>query len=215
MTHRPSGVRLAAWAWLIGGLVYFVTEALAAVRYPDYSYARDYISALGVPDASPSAALMNLGAFIVHGILFAAGGLLLVHAIGRTSRGRTAFVMLTVINGVGNVLVGVFHAGASPLHGFGALLAIVGGNAAMIVAGGVFADIGAPRWYCVASRVAGVLGIASFVALLAIAGADTGLEGAVERGAVYSIIGWDIVTGLVILLPTLPGRRAAPSPPRG
>ncbi|MBJ7289673.1 DUF998 domain-containing protein [Williamsia sp.] len=214
MTDRRSGVRLAAWAWLIGGIVYFLTEAVAAVRYPDYSYSRDYISALGVPNTSPSAVLMNLGAFVVHGILFAAGGILLVRAIGRTSRGRTAFVVLTVINGVGNVGVGVFHAGASPLHGFGALLAIVGGNAAMIVAGRVFAEIGAPRWYCVASRVAGVIGIASFVALLAIAGADTGLEGAVERGAVYSIIGWDIVTGLVLLL-VLPGRRAAQPPPRG
>ncbi len=207
MTDPTRTLRLAGWLWLIGGIVYFVTEAVAAARYPDYSYSRDYISALGVPRVSPAAALMNIGAFIVHGILFAAAAVVVTRAIARTSRRRTAFVVLAMTNGVGNILVGLFHAGASPLHSLGAFLAIVGGNAALIVAGGVLGEVGAPRVFCIASRVAGAVGIASFVTLLAVSGADTMVEGAIERGSVDTIIGWDIVAGLVMLRIA---RRSAP-----
>ena len=201
MTARAAGS-----AWLFAGVAYVLCETVAAQRYPRYDYARDYISALGVPDRSPSAGLMNSGAFVLHGVLFAIAGLLLTRSVAQRGRGWIVFAALTVTNGVGNVLVGAFHAGTSPLHGFGALLAIVGGNAAMILAGSLFRVVGAPRWFCVASRVAGVVGIACFVALLAIAGADTGVEGAVERGSVYTIIAWDVVVGLVLLAGT---RRAA------
>ena len=203
-------VRAAGWAWLLAGVAYIICETVTAQRCPGYDYARDYISALGVPSVSPSAGLMNAGAFVVHGILFATAGVLLVRSIGHRSGLRTAFAALAVTNGVGNVLVGAFHAGTSPLHGFGALLAIVGGNTAMILAGSLFRDVAAPRWFCAGSRVGGVIGIASFLALLAIAGRDTGVEGAVERGSVYTIIAWDVVVGLVLLLAV--ARRALPRP---
>ncbi len=199
-------VRVAGAAWLLAGLAYIVCETVVAQHYTDYSYARDYISTLGVPDRSPSAALMNAGAFVLHGLLFAVAGMLLTRAVAHRGRAWVVFAALTITNGVGNVLVGLFHAGTSPLHGVGALLAIVGGNAAMILAGSLFRDVGAPRWFCAVSRVAGVVGIASFVALLAISGRHTDVEGAVERGCVYTIIAWDVVAGLVLLVGT---RRAA------
>ncbi|MEH3156128.1 MAG: DUF998 domain-containing protein [Gordonia paraffinivorans] len=199
-------LRVAGGAWSLAGVAYILCETVAAQRYPGYEYARDYISALGVPGRSPAAPLMNTGAFVLHGVLFAIAGLVVTRSVGRRGRGWLAFAALTVINGVGNVLVGTFHAGTSPLHGLGALLAIVGGNAAMILAGSLFRNVGAPRWFCVVSRTAGVVGIASFIALLAIAGRGTGIEGAVERGSVYTIITWDIVVGLVLLAV---GRRAA------
>ncbi|MGZ8177264.1 DUF998 domain-containing protein [Williamsia sp. SKLECPSW1] len=193
-------VRAAGWAWLLAGVAYIICETVAAQRSPGYDYARDYISALGIPDRSPSATLMNSGAFVLHGVLFAIAGLLLTRSVGRRGRAWIVFPALTVTNGVGNVLVGAFHAGTSPLHGFGALLAIVGGNTVMIVAAGLFADLGGPRWFCVGSRVAGVVGLACFVALLVIAGRGTRVEGAVERGSVYTIIVWDVAVGLVLLL---------------
>ncbi|GAA2062764.1 DUF998 domain-containing protein [Williamsia deligens] len=191
--------RAAGWAWLLAGVAYVLCETVAAQQYPDYSYARDYISALGVPSASPSAALMNAGAFVLHGILFATAGVTLARTTGVSRRRRTVITGLALANGIGNVLVGLFHAGASPLHGFGALLAIVGGNAAMIVAGGMLGTLGVPRWFCIVSRVAGAIGVAAFVTLLAVAGADTGVEGAVERGAVYPIIAWDVAVGLLLV----------------
>ncbi|MBE7191450.1 MAG: DUF998 domain-containing protein [Gordonia polyisoprenivorans] len=200
MTARAAGA-----AWLLAGVAYVLCETVAAQRYPGYSYARDYISALGVPADSSSATLMNAGAFVVHGVLFAVAGMLLTRSVRQSSRAWTVFAALTVTNGVGNVLVGLFHAGASPLHGLGALLAIVGGNTAMFLAGSLFRGLGAPRWFCVGSRLLGVVGIAGFVALLAIAGRGTGVEGAVERGSVYTIIAWDLVAGLALL-----GRRRSP-----
>ena len=41
--------------WLVGATVYLVCEALAAARFPGYSYTADYISDLGV------SAVMNSG----------------------------------------------------------------------------------------------------------------------------------------------------------
>ncbi|MGU3291711.1 DUF998 domain-containing protein [Williamsia sp. M5A3_1d] len=210
---RRGPVRVAAWLWLLGGVVYVVSEVIAVAGYPGFSLARDYISALGIPGESPRATTMNIGAFIVHGCLFAAAGIVAARGLSGTRRTRVAFVVFAVANGVGNVLVGLFHAGASPLHGLGAFLAIVGGNAAPIVSSGLLRRWGAPGAYCVASRAAGIVGVGCFVALLAVSGADTGIEGAIERGSVYTIIGWDIVTAAVVLVS---GRRdAAHTSPHG
>ncbi|MCX6468259.1 MAG: DUF998 domain-containing protein [Corynebacteriales bacterium] len=209
MRPRPrtggDPVRVAAWLWLVGGVVYVVSEVLAVVAYPGFSLARDYISALGIPGDSPRATTMNVGAFIVHGLLFAVAGVVAASGLSGTRRARAAFAGLAVTNGVGNLLVGAFHSGTGPLHGVGALLAIVGGNAATILAGGLLRTWGAPAAHCAASRAAGVIGIGCFVALLAVSGADTGIEGAIERGSVYTIIGWDLVTGVVLLVS---GRRS-------
>jgi hypothetical membrane protein len=191
-------VRAAGWAWLLAGVAYIGCETVAAQRYPAYSYVRDHISALGIPGESPSATLMNAGAFVLHGILFAVAGVLIARALP-PSRRRIALVALTVLNGVGNVLVGVFPSGSSSLHAVGAVLAIIGGNAAMVVGGGLLADLGAPRWFGDVCRVAGGVGIASFLTFAAIAGGDSGVEGAVERGSVYTIIAGDIAVGLVLL----------------
>ncbi|MGJ0118185.1 DUF998 domain-containing protein [Williamsia sp. MIQD14] len=202
-------VRVAAWLWLAGGVVYVVSEVIAVTGYPGFSLVRDYISALGIPGDSPRATTMNVGAFLVHGCLFAAAGVVAARGLSGTRRARAGLAGLAVTNGVGNVLVGLFHAGTSPLHGVGAFLAIVGGNAALIVAAGLFRRSGAPAFWCAASRAAGVIGIGCFVALLAVSGADTGIEGAIERGSVYTIIGWDIVAGVALLMCRPAGQRAS------
>ena len=64
----------AAVAWLSAGLAYLTLEAVAAAAFrPHYSYARNFISDLGVPgDHSPLAWLMNLG-FCLQGSLFLVG----------------------------------------------------------------------------------------------------------------------------------------------
>ena len=193
-------VELAAWLWVLAGLIYLTAEAIAAIAFPRYSYTVAYISALGVPGDSPAAAVMNVGGFMLYGVAFAAAGITFASALAERSRRRIAFMALAVANGVGNVLVGVFHAGESPLHGLGAFLAIVGGNAAVIVAGGVMRRAGLPAAFCVATRVVGYLGFASVVALFFVAGRGTMVEGAIERGSVYTIIGWGIVTGTLLLV---------------
>lgn len=99
---------------------------MSAHAVPAYSYVHDYISSLGVPARSPRAGMMN-AAFAVQGVLLLLGALLLAGA----SRHTRLFVGLVALNTVGNVVVAAVHSG-SPLHGWGALLAIAGGNAAIL-----------------------------------------------------------------------------------
>jgi hypothetical membrane protein len=175
--------RIGAIAWIASALCYVAIEAAAAAAMgPGYEYARDYVSDLGRPGVSPHAALMN-GAFVVQAIAFPLGAVLLLRA-------RKALWVLgfAVLNGVGNVLVAVVHSGSgAPAHAVGAVLAVVGGNAA-ILAYGVAAG----------SRTSLVVGVVGLVAF-GIFAAGVPPVGAWERVSVYAIYGWQAVTGLLLL----------------
>jgi hypothetical membrane protein len=186
---------VAAWIWLAGAAVYVICEAIAAARFPGYSYINDYISDLGV------SAVMNYGAFMLHGSLFLSGAVVITFACPKLGWARWGFLAAAVANAIGNILVGTFRSGASA-HVIGAGLAIVGGNVAVIVAGLAGDRVGASRSYRAASVFTGVVGLVSLLAL--IIDGTNGIRffpvGIVERGAVYSIIVWEIITGVTILL---------------
>lgn len=187
--------RIAASCWLIAGVAYVALEAIAAAAYPGYRYAQGFISDLGRPD-SPLSHLMNT-AFVVQGTLFFVASVLLA----RSMRGRKSgpFVGFAAANGVGNVIVALVpsgSAGIAGVHVSAAVLAIVGGNAA-ILAGSPF--VSGSRWYRVTSVGIAALGLLSFVLLAVAAVTSTTmiLPGAVwERVSVYTIIGWQVLSGL-------------------
>ena len=191
---------LAAGAFLVGGVTYLAAEAIAAMGWTDlrYSYARNNISDLGIPAISPWHPVMNTG-FVVDGTLFVLAGLGLSVLFG----GRARWILLgtSVVHGVGSIVVGLAHAsvdGASTPHAVGAGMAIIGGNLVLVAAGRYGGRVGAPRWYTVGSTLAGVAGLAGFTLFLA----DTGIlgGGTFERISVYTIIGWEIVTGTTVLV---------------
>lgn len=188
--------RAATTVWIVGAAGYLTAEACAAAAYrPSYSYARDYISDLGVP-GQPLGALMDV-AFAVQGAMFLLGAAL------AGGRGHRALVAFAAANAVGNLLVGAVPAGAGPLHVVGAALAIAGGNAAAIAGASLHPGIG----YRLLSRL---LGGAGLVSLAVLAGqAWTGVEllpGPVwERASVYPILAWQVCAG--IALASLPARR--------
>jgi hypothetical membrane protein len=195
------GARAAAVLWLVGAAVYLICEALAAARLPGYSYTADYISDLGV------SAVMNVGAFATHGVLFLAGAVVLTRTCSTEGFLGRAFLLAAAANAVGNIVVATFRSGAvdasghAHWHVVGAGMAIVGGNAAAIIAGLGSRRLGASRRYRLVSVAIGVVGLACLVALI-IDGANGSRllpVGLVERGAVYSIIAWEIMTGLTIL----------------
>ncbi len=190
---RPIHVA-AAWIWLIGATVYLVCEAIAAAQFPGYSYIDDFISDLGV------SAVMNYGAFMLHGSLLLIGALVVARSIPTLGWAGWGFVVAAAANAIGNVLVGAFRSGV-PAHVVGAGLAIVGGNVAVIIAGLGSRRLGAARAYSVSSVAIGVIGVACLAALIADGADGTRLlpVGIVERGSVYSIIVWEIVTGVAIL----------------
>ena len=157
------GARAAAVIWLVGAAVYLVSEAIAAASFPGYSYIADFISDLGV------AAVMNIGAFILHGSLFLVGAVIIARSCP-TGWVGWSFVLAAAANAIGNILVGAFRSGvhASEVHWhvIGAGMAIVGGNVAVIIAGLGSRRIGAPRSYRLASVVIGVVGIACLLTLI-------------------------------------------------
>lgn len=195
-------MRAAAVIWLVGAVVYLVSEAVAAAGLPGYSYTADYISDLGV------AAVMNIGAFIVHGSLFLLGAIVISRACAAPGWAGWSFVLAAAANAVGNTLVGLFRSGtaeAAAIHGhwhvIGAGLALVGGNVAAVIAGIGSRRMGAPRGYRRASVAFGAMGIACLLALIVdgAIGSRVIFVGVVERGAVYPIIAWEIMTGATIL----------------
>jgi hypothetical membrane protein len=182
MTHSNR----AAVAWLSAGLSYLALEAVAAEAFQSsYSYARNFISDLGVPVHSPCAWLMNT-AFVVQGTLFLTGAIL--------TRGARLFLAFAGANAAGNVLIALFHSG-SATHAVGAVLAIVGGNAAILAGSTIIG--GRHRWV---SLVLGGFGLLSFVVFVfALQNPGLGPLGVWERCSVYSITAWELFTGVWVL----------------
>ena len=149
----------AAAVWIAAGLGYVILEAIAAAGFRNpYSYAHNFISDLGITSRgmfqgrmidSSLACLMNT-AFCLQGALFLVGAVLIVRALEAQWAGL--FLTLAAANAVGNIVVATFHSGPAAhadgtiwVHQTGALLAIVGGNAAILVGSSIVrhADAGA------------------------------------------------------------------------
>lgn len=211
VTGTRANLTTLATIWLAAALVFLISEAIAAASVsPAYSYATDYISELGVPGATPLAVVMNLG-FWLQGILFLVGAVLATRASATGS--RRLFIVLVATSALGDVLVATFHGdalaagdnNAAALHWFGSLLAILGGNAAIIAGSSVVAGLVKMRWYRAMSISIAVLGFLSLLFL----GHEVGQvsPGLWERGAVYSIFLWQISSAVLLI-----ARRRADAP---
>lgn len=222
---NAAGARGAA-LWVVAAVGYLAFEAAAAAAFePGYSYARNYISDLAVPGGalvhgqlvhSPRAHLMQ-AAFYVQGVLFLAGAALMT-GVPDNARAR-AFLGAVAANAVGNVVIGTLHGGA--VHVAGAVLAIVGGNAAILTGPAAIGALGARRWYSRASKVVAILGLSCLVMLMFDSATRTARllpDGVWERGSVYSITAWQLLTAACLLrrptrvaarsgFPQRPGRR--------
>ncbi|BBZ47880.1 DUF998 domain-containing protein [Mycobacterium parmense] len=195
---RRRFVRGAVAAWTVAGLSYLVLEAVAAAAFPvHYSYSHNLVSDLG---AAPGACLIN-AAFCVQGTLFLAGAVLVVR--GLAARGSTVFAAFAAADAVGNYLVAAFHSAPAGqtgqtawLHQTGALLAIVGGNLAVLSGSSVLGCV-CGRCYRGVSVGLASLGLLAFVVFAT--GLKTGAACVVplavwERSSIYSIIGWQVLT---------------------
>lgn len=211
-----SGLRrmiaLAASGWFLAGSLFLVTEAIAASGYPGYSYARDYISDLGIPYPqriggelvlSSRAAAINLG-FLAEALCFAAAALALARA--RPGPRALLFLLPGAAHAAGLVLIAIVHNGSRELadgslrwHELGAAMAILGGNLAILAAAGALRRLGAPRTYFVASLLLGLGGLSSLALLLAGGVLPVGIA---ERGSVYAISFWEILSGIVLAAST-------------
>ena len=191
----------AAVAWTSAGLAYLTLEAVAAAAFrPHYSYARNLISDLGIPSSdSPLAWLMNT-AFCLQGTLFLVGAILTVRAVG--PRRARLFLTFAAANAVGNLLIAAFHSGPAAraegtawVHAIGAVLAIVGGNAAILAGSRIVSG-----WQRKVSVALGAFGLLSFALFVIELKASSALPlGVWERCSVYSITAWQLLTAAWLL----------------
>jgi hypothetical membrane protein len=194
----------AAALWLVSGLWYLVTEAVVAAHVPGYTYAVDFISDLGKPGYSAMAGWMN-GAFIQQGVSFALAGALAYRTVRRRP-GSLVFLCLAIVYGVGSAMVGLFHGGvgdaAHTAHVAGAVTAIVGGNLAIITAGGVLLRRRRGGAFGIISVTLGAAGLLCGALLLVngAAGNVVPFDGGVwERASVYTIIAWQLLAGYCVV----------------
>jgi hypothetical membrane protein len=193
--QRGSAITCGAALWVVGAVGYLLLEAFAAAGYrPHYSYADNYISDLGV--TGPRTHVMH-AAFWLHGTLFLLGALLIA---GRPVDRRTRmFVGMAAANAVGNIVVATVHSGK--VHVAGAALAIVGGNAAILAGSALIRPT--RRWYRNISKFIGLVGFSSLV-MLVIDSSTTTIDvlptGVWERGSVYSITLWQLLTAARLLI---------------
>jgi hypothetical membrane protein len=197
---RLASARAGAAMWLLSAAVYLTCEAVAAASSPRYSYVEDYISDLG------ASAVMNVGAFMLHGSLFLLGAVAVMSAYPALGWAGRSFALAALANAIGNVLVGTFPSGAFAAadvnwHVIGAGLAIVGGNVAVIIAGIGSRRIGAAPSFRRPSVAIGLIGLVCLLAL--VIDSSTGSRvlpvGLLERGAVYSTVAWELLAGVTIL----------------
>jgi hypothetical membrane protein len=204
--------RVGAIALIAGPVLFGACEAISAWawRDPTYSYARNWISDLGVPDPgtfqgrvidSPLDWVMNTG--------FALGGLALLLGViavtGRVRRRRTrsAALVLGVAAGLGYVLVGLTHTstaaaadGTIILHFTGAFLAILGGNTLALVLGVHWWRRPGTRFLGRTAALLGALGLLAAITLIVTATSTSAPNGLIERVAVYTLLLFEIRTGL-------------------
>jgi hypothetical membrane protein len=193
---------------------YWVAEAVTAAAWrTPYSYSRNFISDLGVTaclprgPCSPWGAVMN-GGLMLSGVLAVLAAVLLAPLVPNRSA-RRGLVGLAVLHGIGSAVVGLIHSapgtpGGTPrLHLFGAYAAIIGGNLALLVAGAGVARPWVPSGFRLFSIGVGLAGLGSGLTLIATRAVPPGLA---ERGAVDTVVLWEVVTG-ALLARVLIGRR--------
>jgi len=213
-TLRSAPIAVAAVLLIAAGAQFFLAEAITASQWsdPPYSYIVNDISDLGVPEQgeifgrwidSPAHLLMNVS-LVATGVLSLTAQLLGARLLPLSS--RIPVCLLAVVQALGIGSVGIFHGGPAAQadgtilwHFLGAFAAIIGGNTALIL-------IGIVAWrrrralYGIASALLGIIGWACYwTYMLALPSWEDPPRGAFERGCVYPILVWMILTGVALL----------------
>ena len=214
---HQAAERGAAVAWICAAVLYVGSEAVAASAFsPNYSYADNYISDLGVSVCgtifdgraicSPLHALMNAD-FAFQGVAFLGAAIAIARAV--PTRTRYAFVAFAALNGVGNLLIGSFPenapgrlGGTFNFHVLGALLAILFGNATALMSVWTFAGLRLARVHRAACIALPTIAALSFTMLLVSRGSGrTTLfpDGIWERISVYAIPAWELLSAFCLI----------------
>lgn len=190
--------KVAGTVFLLGSLYYIVAEAISATFFNDSlfdAYVFHTISELGIPNASSPLFLLMNSAFILIGLALISGGFFGFRDF--IVKNRFAFYILTLITGLGVIIVGLIH-GGNPLtlgyHALGAVMAILGGNVLLVLISVSMDDFGI---YQKATLALGVIGLAAFWIMFF--NMESVYMPVFERLSVYTLIAWSLLTGLFLI----------------
>ena len=190
--------RVAGIIFIIGSLYYVIAEAISAISFNASlfnTYIFHTISELGIPNGnSPLFWLMN-SAFILIGLALIFSNFYKLKDF--IIRNKTIFYILTLVTGVGVIIVGFIH-GGNPFtlgyHMLGAMMAILGGNVLLVVISRSMQDFGI---YQKATLILGILGLIAFWIMFF--NMEVSFMPVFERLSVYTLILWSFLTGVYLL----------------
>lgn len=189
--------KVAGVVFVIGSLYYIIAEAISATFFNASifsTYVFHTISELGIPNSnSPLFWLMN-SAFILIGLTLIFSNFYKLKDF--IARNRAIFYFLTLVTGLGVIIVGLIHGGnpiTSGYHTLGAVMAILGGNVLLVVVSrsmNQFSD------YQKITLILGVIGLAAFWIMFF--NVESVFMPVFERLSVYPLIVWSFLTGLFL-----------------
>ncbi len=192
MRAKVAGIVLT-----LASLYYILAEAISAAFFNGSlfnTYVFHTISELGIPNLnSPLFWLMN-SAFLLIGMA------LIFSSFYRFKdfivKNRTVFNILTLVTGLGVIIVGLIHGGnplTSGYHTLGAVMAILGGNILLVI---VSRSMDEFSGYQKATMALGIIGLIAFWIMFF--NIQSIYMPVFERLSVYTLIVWCFMTGLFL-----------------
>lgn len=190
--------KVAGFVFIIGSLYYIIAEAISATFFNASlfnTYVFHTISELGIPNGnSPLFWLMN-SAFVLIGLAVIFGNFYSFKDY--LVKNRIVVLILTLVTGFGVIIVGLVHGGnplTSGYHTLGAVMAILGGNALIVIISRSMQEFSD---YQKATLVLGIIGLAAFWIMFFSLGNI--FMPVYERLSVYTLIVWIFLTGVYLL----------------
>lgn len=190
--------RVAGIVFIIGSLYYIIAEAISATYFNASlfnTYVFHTISQLGIPNVnSPLFWLMN-SAFVLIGLALIFSNFYKLKDF--IVKNRVIFYILTLITGLGVIIVGMIHGGnplTSGYHTLGAVMAILGGNVLLVVTSRSMGEFSA---FQKATLTLGIIGLAAFWIMFF--NLDSIYMPVFERLSVYPLVIWSFLAGLFLL----------------
>lgn len=190
--------KVAGFVFIIGSLYYIIAEAISATFFNASlfnTYVFHTISELGIPNGnSPLFWLMN-SAFVLIGLAVIFGNFYSFKDY--LVKNRIVVLILTLVTGFGVIIVGLVHGGnplTSGYHTLGAVMAILGGNALIVIISRSMQEFSD---YQKATLVLGIIGLAAFWVMFFSLGNI--FMPVYERLSVYTLIVWIFLTGIYLL----------------
>lgn len=190
--------KVAGFVFIVGSLYYIVAEVISATFFNDSlfnTYVFHTISELGIPNGnSPLFWLMN-SAFILIGlaVIFSVFYKFKDYLI----KNKLIIYILTIVTGLGVVIVGMIHGGnplTSGYHTLGAIMAILGGNLLLVFISKSMEDF---HIYQKATLTLGLLGIIVFWVMFF--NIKSSYMPVFERLSVYTLIIWSFISGVYLI----------------